>query len=99
MLNNSIININENITFTIKSNEGSTSNQVYCLNSLICHRCCIPKFDHFILIVIKNNVKYYCNDSKILEGIPNNGSMNAINSKCYILLISIIFLDYPNETT
>lgn len=80
-LNNSIININKNIAFTIKNNDGSSSDQVYCLNSLICHRCCIPKLNHFISIVIKNNVKYYCNDFKILEGIPNNSSMNAINSE------------------
>ena len=69
----------------IKTYRGEPLEQDSSLNIVICHKNVLPKFDHFISIVIKNDLKYYCDDSQVLLGLPRNTSMNSIKSKCYLL--------------
>ena len=84
-LNTNNIQINNmlKIKFT---NEDDLSEESYALESIICHRNFTPTSGHFISIVIKSNEEmYYCNDQHIFNGLPENSSMEAIQSKCYIL--------------
>lgn len=61
-LDNTEIDINETLTFSIENENGSKCDGTYSLNSVICHRNIIPKFDHFISIVDKENKRYYCDN-------------------------------------
>ena len=83
-LDNTEINIDKYVDLNIIDSDNNHCHSRYTLNSLICHKNIIPELDHFVSIVIKDDKIFYCNDSKVIQGLPKNSSMRAMQSKCYI---------------
>lgn len=84
-INMKSIEINNSLVFNATQEDGSQLIDKYDLESILCHRNITPKCGHFIAIVKKSNKSFYCDDSNILDGYPQNSSINAIKTKSYML--------------